>query len=191
MQEHSNTKADHYHQLETYEAANKIAPIADLRWQLTHVHEIDQEVLDRLIAIGAGVTVQNQKFFATENGTPPYRLILDSGIPVGGGTDSTVRHPINPWFSIYYMVTGKNVLGDAINADQAITRTEALKLYTIGSAWFSHDENDLGTIEVGKHADFAVLSDDYLMIPEEEILDISSVLTILGGKVVHANAEFY
>ena len=191
MQEHSNTAAEHYHQVEVYEAANEIAPIADLHWSLTHVHEIDQEVLDRLSAIGAGVTVQNQKFFATENGTPPFRLIVDSGIPVGGGTDSTVRHPINPWYSIYYMVTGKNVLGDAINADQSITRMEALKLYTIGSAWFSHDENDLGTIEVGKHADFAVLSDDYMTVPEAEILNLRSVLTILGGEVVHTDSDFY
>ena len=73
LQEHSNTTAEHYHQIEVYEAANEIAPIADLHWSLTHVHEIDQEVLDRLIAIGAGVTVQNQKFFATEGGSPPFR----------------------------------------------------------------------------------------------------------------------
>lgn len=191
LQEHSNTTAEHYHQVEVFEAANEIAPIADLHWSLTHVHEIDQEVLDRLIAIGAGVTVQNQKFLATEGGSPPFRLIVDSGIPVGGGTDSTVRHPINPWYSIYYMVTGKNILGTPINADQTITRLEALKTYTIGSAWFSHDENDLGTIEVGKHADFAVLSDDLLAVPEEDILDLTSVLTILGGEVVHADSGFY
>ncbi|MGI9259971.1 MAG: amidohydrolase [Gammaproteobacteria bacterium] len=191
MQEHSNTREDHYHQVEVYEAANEIAPIADLRWQLTHVHEIDQEVLDRLIALGAGVTVQNQKFFATEGGSPPYRMIVDSGIPVGGGTDSTVRHPINPWFSIYYMVTGKNVLGDAINADQAITRLEALKLYTIGSAWFSHDDDDIGTIETGKLADFAVLSDNPLTVMEDELLNVTSDLTIVGGNVVHANPDFY
>jgi len=66
-----------------------------------------------------------------------------------------------------------------------------LKLYTIGSAWFSHDDNDLGTIEVGKHADFAVLSGNILMVPEEEILNMTSVLTILGGNVVHADPEFY
>ena len=89
------------------------------------------------------------------------------------------------------MVTGKNIRGTAINADQTITRFEALKMYTLGSAWFSHDENDLGTIEVGNHADFAVLSDDILAVPEEEILDMFSVLTILGGEVVHADPGFY
>ena len=193
LQEHSGTEEENDYHIQAFEAANEANPIADLHWSLTHVHEIDQEILDRLINIGAGVTVQNQRFYSTdpERAGPPFRLIVDSGIPVGGGTDSTVGHPMNPWYSIYYMATGKNVLGDEINADQKITRLEALKLYTIGSAWFSHDENDLGTIEAGKHADFAVLSDDYLTVPEEEILNLTSVLTILGGEVVHSDPGFY
>ena len=192
LQEHSGTAAENDYHIEAFEAANAIAPIADLHWSLTHVHEIDQEILDRLIALGAGVTVQNQRFYSTDTdrGGPPYRLIVDSGIPVGAGTDSTVGHPMNPWYSIYYMVTGKNVLGDPLNADQTLTRLEALRLYTIGSAWFSHDENDLGTIEVGKHADLAVLTEDYLTAPEEGILELSSVLTMVGGKVVHSAAPF-
>ena len=190
LQEHSGTAEENDYHIEAFEAANAMAPIADLHWSLTHVHEIDREILDRLIALGAGVTVQNQRFYSTDRGGPPYRLIVDSGIHVGAGTDSTVGHPMNPWYSIYYMVTGRNVLGDAINADQSITRLEALRLYTVGSAWFSHDENDLGTIEVGKHADFAVLSDDYFTIPEEGIPELSSVLTLVGGNVVHSDAEF-
>ncbi|HAY47246.1 MAG TPA: hypothetical protein DCY55_13330, partial [Gammaproteobacteria bacterium] len=191
LQEHSSSKEDNDYHIKAFETANEIAPIADLHWSLTHVHEIEQGILDRLIAIGAGVTVQNQRFFSTDQSGPPFRMIVDSGIRVGGGTDSTVGHPMNPWYSIYYMATGKNVLGDEINADQKITRLEALKLYTIGSAWFSHDENDLGNIEIGKHADFAVLSDDYLTVPEDEILNLNSVLTIVGGKVVHSDPEFY
>ena len=191
LQEHSGTAEENNYHIEAFEAANAMAPIADLHWSLTHVHEIDREILDRLIALGAGVTVQNQRFYSTDRGGPPYRLIVDSGIHVGAGTDSTVGHPMNPWYSIYYMATGRNVLGDAINADQSITRLEALRLYTIGSAWFSHDENDLGTIEVGKHADFAVLSDDYFTVPEERIPELSSVLTLVGGNVVHSDAEFY
>ena len=192
LQEHSGTAAENDYHIEAFEAANAIAPIADLHWSLTHVHEIDQETLDRLIALGTGVTVQNQRFYSTnaDRNGPPYRLIVDSGIRVGAGTDSTVGHPMNPWYSIYYMVTGKNVLSDPINDDQTLNRLEALRLYTIGSAWFSHDENDLGTIEVGKHADFAVLTEDYLTVPEERILELGSVLTMVGGKVVHSAAPF-
>lgn len=191
LQEHSGTAEENAYHIGAFEKANEIAPIADLHWSLAHVHEIDQSILDRLIAIGAGVAVQNQSFFRTDVGSPPYRLIVDSGIHVGAGTDSTVGHPMNPWYSIYYMVTGKNVLGEPLNAAQKITRLEALRLYTIGSAWLSHDENDLGTLEVGKHADFAVLSGDYLTVPEEAILGLSSVLTIVGGKVVYADPDFY
>lgn len=191
LQEHSGTAEENAYHIAAFEKANEIAPIADLHWSLAHVHEIDQGILDRLIAIGAGVAVQNQSFFRTDVGSPPYRLIVDSGIHVGAGTDSTVGHPMNPWYSIYYMVTGKNVRGEPLNADQKITRLEALKLYTIGSAWFSHDEDVLGTIEVGKHADFAALRQDYFTVPEQEILNLSSVMTMLGGEIVYADPEFY
>ena len=77
-----------------------------------------------------------------------------------------------------------------MNDGQQITRLEALRLYTVGSAWFSFDEVELGSIEAGKLADLVVLSDDYLSVPEEGIKGLSSVLTILGGKVVHADEEF-
>ncbi len=192
LQEHSGTTEENYYHIEAFEAANEIAPIADLHWSLTHVHEIDSEILERLKALGAGVTVQNQRFYSTnaDRAGPPFRLIVRSGIPVGGGTDSTVGHPINPWYSIYYMVSGKNVVGEPINAEHTITRMEALRLYTIGSAWFSHDEDELGTIEVGKHGDITVLSDDYFEVSEDDIQNLTSVLTVLGGEIVHADAGF-
>ncbi len=187
LQEHSGTTEENDAHILAFEAANDIAPISSLHWSLTHVHEINAEIIERLKALGAGVTVQNQRFYSTNSNRagPPFRLIVDSGIPVGAGTDSTVGHPMNPWYSLYYMVTGKNILGQPINADQKITRLEALRLYTGGSAWFSHDEDVLGSIEVGKFADLVVLSDDYLAVPEEQILNLSSVLTVVGGKIVH------
>jgi predicted amidohydrolase YtcJ len=192
LQEHSGTTEENYYHIQAFEAANEIAPIADLHWSLTHVHEIDSEILDRLMAIGAGVTVQNQRFYSldAERAGPPFRLIVRSGILVGGGTDATVGHPMNPWYSIYYMVSGKNVVGDPINAEHTITRMEALRLYTIGSAWFSHDADELGSIEVGKYGDIIVLSDDYFEIDEDDIQNLTSALTVVGGEVVHADAAF-
>jgi predicted amidohydrolase YtcJ len=189
LQEHSGTTAENYYHIEAFEAADAIAPIADLHWSLTHVHEIDSEIIGRLMDLGAGVTVQNQRFYSldAERAGPPFRLIVRSGIPAGGGTDSTVGHPVNPWYSMYYMVTGKNVVGDAINAEQTITRMEALRLYTIGSAWFSHDADELGSIEAGKYGDVTVLSDDYFDVQEEEIQEITAVMTIVGGNVVHSD----
>ena len=88
------------------------------------------------------------------------------------------------------MVTGKNTAGELVNDGQQINRLEALRLYTVGSSWFSFDEDELGSIEAGKLADLVVLSDDYLSVPEEEIRGLSSVLTIVGGKVVHADDVF-
>ena len=88
------------------------------------------------------------------------------------------------------MVSGKNVVGDPINAEHTITRMEALRLYTIGSAWFSHDEDDLGSIEVGKYGDITVLSDDYFEVAEGAIQNLSSELTIVGGNVVHIGEAF-
>ena len=97
---------------------------------------------------------------------------------------------MNPWLNIYHMVTGMNAAGQLVNDGQQITRLEALRLYTTGSAWFSFDDEELGSIEVGKLADLVVLSDDYLSVEAEEIRTLSSVLTTVGGRVVHADSTF-
>ena len=96
----------------------------------------------------------------------------------------------DPWLEIYYMVTGKNSSGVLINDKQQLMRMEAIRLYTAENGWFFHEEGKLGSIEPGKLADLAVLTADYFSIPEEEIKGLESVLTIVGGKVVYASAEF-
>lgn len=190
LSQHSSTRAENEAHISAFEAANDVASIAPLHWSLTHVFDIQEDVIERLKAIGAGVSVQDHRYLNRGNvedgrGGPPYRRLVDSGIPVGAGTDSTNAQPMNPWYSIYYMVSGKNVAGHLVNEGQTISRLEALRLYTLGSAWFSHDEADLGSIEVGKRADLAVLSDHFLDIPENRITQLSSVLTIVGGQIVY------
>ena len=88
------------------------------------------------------------------------------------------------------MTTGRNLAGTLTNDGQQISRLEALRLYTEGAAWFSFDEHQVGSFTEGKYADLAVLSDDYLTVPDQTIRKIESVLTLLGGKVVHAAAPF-
>ena len=113
---------------------------------------------------------------------------MDSGIHVGAGSDSAQNAPLNPWLIIYYMVTGKRLDGLLINAGQTLTRLEALRLYTAANGWFSKEEDKLGSIEVGKYGDLVVLSDDYLnpaKVSDEGIKRLSSVLTIVGGKIVY------
>lgn len=192
VEEHSSSPADNKAHIAAFEAANEVAPITGLRWSLTHVQQISPDIAERLKALGAGVTVQVHRYLNRGNldsnqGGPPLRMLVDLGVPVGGGTDSTNAQPMNPWISIYYMVSGKNVGGYAVNAGQELTRLEALRVYTLGSAWFSQDDDDLGSIEVGKLADLAVLNDDYLTVPEDDIRNLRSVLTLLGGKIVYAD----
>jgi hypothetical protein len=97
----------------------------------------------------------------------------------------------NPFVSLYWLVSGKTVGGTALYPEaNRLDRAEALRRYTVGSAWFSGEEDTKGTVEVGRLADLAVLSADYFSVPEEEIKRIESVLTVVGGKVVYGAGEF-
>jgi predicted amidohydrolase YtcJ len=106
------------------------------------------------------------------------------------GTDSTNVSALDPWLSLFYMTTGRNVAGVLTNDGQQISRVEALRLYTEGAAWFSFDDSLVGSFAEGKYADLAVLSHDYLTVPEQTIRRIESVLTMLGGTIVHATQPF-
>jgi predicted amidohydrolase YtcJ len=122
---------------------------------------------------------------------PPVRKMLDMGIPVGAGTDGTRVSSYNPWPSLYWLVSGKTVGGTQLFADDnKLSRDEALKVFTAGSAWFSQEEKLKGRIAPGQYADFAVLSDDYFTVPQERIKDLHSVLTVVGGEVVYAAEPF-
>jgi predicted amidohydrolase YtcJ len=172
-----------------FEIVNETYPIADLHWNLSHVQEIDDGILQRLNALGAGVATQihyyNGSFSMGDLG-PPYRTILDSGVNMSAGSDATA---LSPWIWIYHMTTGRTSYGDPILADESITRIEALRATTLGTAWDAREEDNLGSIESGKLADLVVLSADYLTIPDEEIRDIKSVLTLIGGEIVYSDGS--
>jgi hypothetical protein len=174
----------------TFEKVNAVTPIANLHWAIGHVPKIDRPTLDRLKAIGAGVAVHGWLYLSgtPNNGGPPYRTIVDSGIHVGAGSDAAAVSVFDPWLIIYYMVTGKNAAGELVNPGQQLTRAEALRLYTAENGWYTHEESKLGTIEPDKLADLAVLSDDYFdpkKVSDEGIKHLKSVLTVVGGKVVY------
>jgi predicted amidohydrolase YtcJ len=187
VHQHSGTANEIAFHVDAYQQANAVAPIGPLRWSLTHVNVITDDQIKALRDIKTGVTVQSTAYTGNSGGTP-FRNILNimdpAGIPVGGGSDATNVGPINPWLMMYFMFTGKNNAGIAINAAQNITRMEALRLYTIGSAYFSFDDDKLGSIERGKLADLAVLSDDPLTVADDKFRRIRSVLTLQGGRVV-------
>ena len=172
------------------------------RWGIDHAETISEKNLARIKAMGGGIAVQDRMAFAGEifaerygkeaaAHAPPLRAMLRAGIPVGAGTDATRVSSHNPWLSLYWMVTGKTVGGTQLaSADNRLSRDEALRLYTVGSAWFSGDEDVKGTIASGRYADFAILSADYLSVPEDQIRTIESMLTVTGGDVVYATEPF-
>ena len=99
--------------------------------------------------------------------------------------------PMNPFIHAYYATTGRNALGNVINVGQRITRQGVLTLYTRANGWFlgAEDENQLGTLEVGRLGDLVVLDRDYFTVPVEQLRQVRSVLTVLGGEIVHDSGE--
>jgi len=187
--QHTLSAADHPHHFEVMTMVGQEFDVSDLRWSLAHVTLATEEQIMDLKAVGAGVTVQDFSYLGSGRGAP-FRMIVDSGIPVGGGTDSTNVAPLNPWLSLFYMTTGRNLSGTLTNDGQQISRLEALRLYTVGSAWMSKEEDEVGSFEVGKLADLAVLSDNYLTVPDDRLRKMTSLLTLQGGRVVHAAGDF-
>jgi predicted amidohydrolase YtcJ len=188
FQQHSLSPAEDKLTIDTFEAVNKTTPIAPLHWSIAHAPRIDLPTLNRFKAIGAGIAVHPFAYLAGAPGAgPPLRMIVDSGIHAGAGSDSAQISTLDPWLIVYYMVTGRNAAGALINEGQQLTRMEAIRLYTAENGWFVQEENKLGTIEPGKLADIAVLSADYFdpaKVPDEAIKTLKSVLTIVDGRVV-------
>ena len=172
------------------------------RWCIDHAETISAENIARVKKMGGGIAVQNRMAFAGEifadrygkeasAAAPPLREMIKAGLPLGAGTDATRVSSHNPWVSIYWMVSGKTVGGTQLaSRENRLTREEALRLYTIGSAWFSGEEHLKGRIAPGQLADFAILSADYNTVAEEEIKDIESLLTVTNAEIVYAVEAF-
>jgi predicted amidohydrolase YtcJ len=189
LQQHSITPKENDFHLDAFRAIAREHPIDRLRWSIIHLQNIDEARLKTLKELGCGASAQTWTYLGNGGG-PPFRRIVDSGIHAGVGTDSTNVSALDPWLSLFYMTTGRNVAGMLTNDGQQVSRVEALRLYTEGAAWFSFDDHQIGSFVAGKYADLAVLSHDYLTVPEQTIRRIESVMTLLGGKVVYASPPF-
>lgn len=188
--------------LDVFERVNRDFPIGKLHWFLDHCETIGDRNLDRVAALGGGIAIQHRMAFQGEyfvdrygaqaaERTPPVRKMLERGIPVGAGTDATRVANYNPFNSLWWLVSGRTLGGLRLYPEEnRMSREEALRLYTSGSAWFSGEEADKGVIAPGRFADFAVTSGDYLQVPEDEIRELQSVLTIVDGKPVYAAGPF-
>jgi predicted amidohydrolase YtcJ len=188
--------------LDVYEDVNREIPLAGLHWFIDHAETISGRNIDRIAALGGGIAIQHRMAFQGEyfrdrygaaalRRTPPIREMLRAGLPVGAGTDATRVATYNPFVSLYWLVTGKTVGGLSMyDESNRLDRMEALRLWTVGSSWFSTEESGKGAIVAGQLADLAVLSADYFAVPDEEIKQLESVLTIVGGKPVYAAEEY-
>jgi predicted amidohydrolase YtcJ len=188
--------------LDVFEAVNRDVPLKGLHWFIDHAETITQRNIERIRALEGGIAVQHRMAFQGEyfvdrygaeqaEHSPPIRRMLQTGVPVGAGTDATRVATYNPFVSLYWLVAGRTVGGAQIySGDNRMSRDEALRLWTHGSAWFSNEQASKGTLEPGKLADLAVLCADYFSVAEEQIKSLESVLTFVGGKPVHAAGEY-
>jgi hypothetical protein len=197
---HWNNDRSVHHLLEIFETVGRETPIAQLRWSIAHLHDASHASLARMKALGVGWLMQNglhfsgASFIATRPGierSPPIRSALAMGLAIGGGTDAHRVMTHHPFVSLRWMIDGRTVEGlPTRGAAELASRIEALRIYTRGSAWFAFEEAERGTLEPGRLADLAVLDRNYLTVPVAEIGAIRSLLTIVGGRAVHAAGPF-
>ena len=187
--------------LAVIEKVARDTPLNGLRWFFDHAETISDKQLKRVKALGGGIAVQNRMYFQGElywkqygaqtRQMPPIKKMLEMNIPVGLGTDGTRVSSYGPWPSIYWAVTGKTAGGLSLWQPQdVLSRYQALKLMTQGSAWMSGEEKLKGTLAKGQYADIVILPQDYFTMDVEQIKNLESALTIVNGKVVYAGEQF-
>lgn len=187
--------------LNVFERVNGRTPFKT-RFIIDHAETISERNIDRIGALGGGIAIQHRMAFQGEyfvdrfgheaaQATPPVAAMLKAGVPVGAGTDATRVASYDPWVSLYWLVTGRTLGGLELYPEQnRLDRRAALELWTKGSAWFSGEADVKGALAPGQYADFAVLSADYFQIPAAEIRAITSVLTVVNGRIVYADGDY-
>lgn len=188
--------------LNAFEEVNDHDPLSSVRWFFDHAETVADKDLDRVHRLGGGIAIQDRMAFQGEDclkmygeararDAPPIAKMLAKGIPIAGGTDATRVASYNPWVNLEWLVSGRTVGGTELSrTENRLSRARALRLITADAAWFSSEEGQKGSLEVGRWADLAVLSADYFSVPDTEIHRIESLLTLVGGRVVYAAGPF-
>lgn len=197
FEHHATASSTQEAMVASWERVNQEFPITDLGWRMLHPGggpaAPSGDTLARLQALGAGIvpTDTNVKSSGTSD-HPPYRRIYESKTPSCLGTDALNVSPYPPFLTLWYVVSGKtNVPGQAgVVPEQRLTRLEALRMATEKCGWFIDLDRKVGSLEPDKFADLIVLSNDYFAVPEDDIRTITSVLTLVGGRIVYAAAEY-
>jgi len=198
VQTHSVTSGGLDLVLGAYERAAARHPVRPLRWCLSHAEGITPAQLERARRLGVTLQVRSMGVIggqghaesvhgaAAVRRMPPLRLIADSGLAWGLGTDGTKAAQVNPFVTLWWAVTGRSLGGDvAVDAELVLSREEALIAHTRSNAWLMFQEGHTGAIRPGLRADMVVLDRDYLTVEADEIKDIRPVATVVDGNVVY------
>ncbi|MFF4165042.1 amidohydrolase [Streptomyces sp. NPDC001741] len=182
-------------------AAEGLFPAGN-RWLFDHAETVSADSLDRIAALGGALSVQNRLSFQGDAfvrrygpgaaaDAPPIRAMLERGLTVGAGTDATRVSTYNPWVALHWLVSGRTV-GDLIvrPPQNRVDRGPALAMFTEAGAALTGEEDLKGVLRPGCLGDLAVLSEDYFSVPEQDIAHIESLLTVVGGRIVYAAAEY-
>jgi len=188
--------------LNVLEQVNRDVPLKKLRWGLDHCETLTPQTLERVAALGGSISIQNRmtldgEAFLAKYGAqvaadaPPIRRIREMGIPLACGTDGNRATSYNPWLGVQWLLTGKTLGGAKLQGDRnLLDRTEALRLYTAGGAWIAGEEDKKGRIAPGMLADLAILSADYFAVSYDQVGQLESLLTMVGGRVVYAAGAY-
>ena len=205
LSEHAHRNAIMEREISIYEEINEQYPITDLRWRVEHSTTISPDLIERMKALGMLVSIQSHIAISSpesraasayraaafaERDTPPLADIRESGITYGFGSDAQIAGLDSPFFTMYWLVTGKDVTGQPYFTRGTLTREEALIGYTRSNAYLMFKEDKLGTLEAGKLADLVVLDRDYMTVPGDEIRDLKSLLTMVDGRIVYEREDF-
>ena len=188
--------------LDVYERVARDIPLHGLNWFFDHAETISDRSMDRIAALGGGIAIQHRmayqgEYFVERYGhgaaeaTPPVARMIAKGLNVSAGTDATRVASYNPWVSLSWLVTGCTVAGLQIYPQRnCLDRETALRMWTEKVSWFSNEVGKKGRIEEGMLADLTVPDRDFYSCAESEIADTTSLLTVVGGKVVYGAGDF-
>ncbi len=199
---HANYDVTVQNLMRAIETAHRDVPVDKVRWAIDHAETISPQSLERVAKLGGSIAIQNRMSldgdaFAGKWGkeaaadAPPIGRIRQMGLHLACGTDGNRASSHNPWVGVHWLITGKTAGGTTLNAKRnLVDRTEALRLYSAAGAYFTGDDDKKGTLSAGKWADLAILSDDYMKVPEAQIPQITSLLTMVGGKPVYGAGRY-
>jgi hypothetical protein len=184
--------------LDTMEAVNKVEPVKGLRWVLSHLDQVTDAQLERMKRLGLYAGLHSRPLI--QGGLmhlvhgerawdmPPFKRVQDSGIVWGLGSDATAVTTSNPFYTLWFAVTGRMIGGRKVNR-QNVSREQALIAHTRSNAFFIFQEDNLGSIQPGKYADLLVLDRDYFAVPASQIKDLRPLMTMVGGKIVYSSKQ--